>query len=82
MREHARRPARRGRHVKAVRREASDDAVVHDVDEFDVAAVGLDGGADEVDHALDFLSQRRNVGSGHVVLTHALVGYGESIAMR
>jgi len=35
-----------------------------DVDEFDVAAVGLDGGADEVDDGLDLGVERGCCGGG------------------
>src|SRR2546430_7503019 len=47
------------------------DAVGGDVHKLDVAAVGLDGRADQVDHALHFLTDRLWLrGSGH----RALVG--------
>ena len=47
-----------------------DDAVFADVDQFDIAAIGLHCGADQVDHALHFVANRGLVGGrGHQFLT-------------
>src|SRR4051812_723352 len=50
-----------------------DDAVAGDVNEFDIAAVGLYSGADQVDHALDFFLHRRGLWGGN---SHRYLSYG------
>ncbi len=52
-----------------------DDARVGDIDQLDIPPIGLNGRADQIDHALDLLAQRRRLsgiysGRGHGVLNY------------